>query len=250
MIPLFVFVIICIVAAIFLVRRYDLYDKEPWFMLLLTGLFGAGVMWVLGYIEDITIDYCFGVGPSALELASVASTHEELGRLFIVLIIALFIRRYFNDPMDGLIYGSMAGLGMAASESFSHWDRSTLTQNYEIFGQEVTRLYFHTILGGIATFGLGPRHLKMKLWGWMLLGTFSLAILIHFVWDWISLTISFSDHRSTSLMLASIATLVFGTFTYGCLTVIASEWSRQHFAPHSVGFFLSWPLKLFKNSPP
>ena len=247
MLTLYLFVSLSIILAALLIRRYDLYDREPWFMLILTGLGAAIVMWVLGYIEDMTLDALFGVNPSAFQLSLVASTHEELGRFFIVLSIIMLFEKYFNDPIDGLIYGSVAGLGMAAYESFSHWDRITSPNNYELFAREATRLYLHSIFGGIAAFGLGPWHIRLKSWGWMILGTLILAIGLHLSWDWISLSQSFHQERETILIVASIAIVVVGTFAYGFLTAVASEWSRQHFGAHPVGFFFSWPLKLFKK---
>ena len=50
--------------------------------------------------------------------AAVIALIEEGGKLLTVLFLAnVLLRRQFNDPMDGLIYGRLAGLGMAVNES-------------------------------------------------------------------------------------------------------------------------------------
>ena len=37
---------VCALAAVCLVCRYDMYDREPWCMVVLAVLLGMGIMWV------------------------------------------------------------------------------------------------------------------------------------------------------------------------------------------------------------
>lgn len=46
---------LCTMLVAMLVYRYDMYEKEPWYMLVATAAFGVLVMWLLGYIEDLSL---------------------------------------------------------------------------------------------------------------------------------------------------------------------------------------------------
>ena len=74
-----------------MIYRYDLYDKEPWYMVLIAVGLGAAMMWWMGPLEMLTIRM-LGDGHSKLTLAMVAATHEGLGKFCVVLLIALVFR--------------------------------------------------------------------------------------------------------------------------------------------------------------
>ena len=38
-----------------IIYRYDIYDKEPWYLLTLVFFFGMAACWACGFIEDIII---------------------------------------------------------------------------------------------------------------------------------------------------------------------------------------------------
>ena len=48
-----VFICACVFAL--LVYRYDMYDKEPWYLLLLVVALGMGAAYGIGFVEDIAI---------------------------------------------------------------------------------------------------------------------------------------------------------------------------------------------------
>jgi hypothetical protein len=50
----------CAAAASMLVLRYDLYEREPWPMLIAAAAVGATVMWSIGFLEDATLARCGG----------------------------------------------------------------------------------------------------------------------------------------------------------------------------------------------
>jgi RsiW-degrading membrane proteinase PrsW (M82 family) len=110
---LYVAVCVCALLAAVLVYRYDLYNREPWYMLALAAGLGFAVMralaaaelWMLGFVEA-----------NAAE-AAVGALVEEAARLAAVIALALTFPRHFDDPMDGILYGSITGLGMAVEES-------------------------------------------------------------------------------------------------------------------------------------
>ncbi len=133
----------CAFLAGWLVYRYDMYEREPWYMVLFAVGLGAGVMYVIGYVEEASLSAISDQHTNVLR-AVIAATHEEIARLIVVFGMAIFIRSQFNDPMDGIIYGCMVGLGMAIEESISFLklggNPSTLPPN------EVIRLLGHRLL--------------------------------------------------------------------------------------------------------
>ena len=92
------------VLAAMLVYRFDLYEREPWPMLLLATMLGAAAGRIAGHAEILTLGWPWFGGPE-VSLSSIAAVEEELARLAMVVFIALAAPRQFNDPMDGLIYG-------------------------------------------------------------------------------------------------------------------------------------------------
>ena len=105
---------LCALLAALLVYRYDLYEREPWYMVALAIVLGAAGMRLVGTVELVSL----GFVDTQVAVAALAALHEEAARLAIVIAIAFVFPRQFNDPMDGIVYGSMVGLGMALEESF------------------------------------------------------------------------------------------------------------------------------------
>src|SRR5690606_24377502 len=103
--------------------------------------------------EMVTIRALGDTGTTDGAIALVAATHEGLGKFLVVLLIALLFRGVFNDPADGIIYGSLVGLGAGLMESIAllgfGGGRSFLPP------AEIVRLLGHAVFGGITGYGLG-----------------------------------------------------------------------------------------------
>src|SRR5690606_3183208 len=91
-----------------------------------------------------------------------AAVTEELAKLAVVWAIALLWRRQFNDPMDGLIYGSFAGLGCAIEESVGLHGWPTGAALLPL--QEPIRLLGHLVMGGIGGFAVGLWRIRFAPW--------------------------------------------------------------------------------------
>jgi RsiW-degrading membrane proteinase PrsW (M82 family) len=102
---------LCALGAAFIVYRNDLYDREPAWLLALTAGLGGTAMWLAGLVESWTLDWSGLTSRPAI--AALAAAVEETAKVLVVAAVALSARKAFNDPLDGLIYGSLAGLGMA-----------------------------------------------------------------------------------------------------------------------------------------
>ena len=238
--------VLCAGLAGLLVYRYDMCEREPWYMLVLTALIGAAAMRLAGHLEDWTLEL-FGSAPRpVVVIAAVAATHEELLRLLIVVGLVVFVPRQLNDPMDGIIYGSMAGLGMAVTESIFYLDLWHSTGPLPPASEPV-RLFSHLVLGGITGFAVGMARMRMPGWPRVLLGCLAVSITIHFLWDWIALAANSAGRMRWWQTAAGVALMVGGILFYGRLVVVGSDWSRRVFAPHQMRTLWGWPFTLLQR---
>ncbi|MEK6702325.1 MAG: PrsW family glutamic-type intramembrane protease [Planctomycetota bacterium] len=174
---------LCSVGIAAAVVRYDLYKQESWTALALVAALGAGSMWLAGQAQlgvihvlssnDLLIDN--------IQLALLAGSTEELGKLLAVLLLFLLARRAFDEPLDGLIYGSFAGLGAAIEESVVVLGK--VTPALYLPPQEPVRLAGHLVMGGIGAFGLGLLTTRSR-WAFPVIAAcLAGAILLHTAWD-------------------------------------------------------------------
>ena len=240
--PLYLTVLLCAVLATLLVYRYDLYEREPWYMLLLAALLGAVTMRLVGTVELVSLRLV----ASAQAIAAVAALHEELARLLVVVGIALVLPSQFNDPMDGIVYGSIVGLGMGVEESFYLLnlleERSILTLPVEL-----VRLLGHLIMGGIAGFGVGLVRMREAQAARTLVICFCAALLLHFSWDWVALDAPVDQVMSVRQTAAAVAIMLTGMGVFGVLVITGSRRSKLHFAPQSKSSLWGWPFTKWKD---
>jgi RsiW-degrading membrane proteinase PrsW (M82 family) len=231
---------LCALAAACLVYHYDMYDREPRALLALAVGLGAGAMATAGILEEWTFRGERITGE--LAIAATAALEEESLKLLVVGVIALLFRRDFNDPMDGLIYGSMSGLGMALEESIHLLRASHATGPFPP-PVELVRLFGHVVMGGISGFPLGLARVGRPRWPWALLGCVLAAIGLHSAWDWLSLTAPASGElRPGQAALGSLLMLA-GMALYGALVDFGSHRSHDLFAPDQPDRLWGWPFR-------
>ncbi len=148
----------------------------------------------------------------------------------------------FNDPMDGIVYGSLVGLGMAINESLGNL--ATAYASGALPPTEIVRLFGHLILGGITGFGIGMFRMRLKRWLPALIGCVGISIGLHFCWDLIAFKTSTLGERPMRYTVASVSVMLGSMLFFGFLVVLASEWSRRVFAPNEQHRLWGWPLTL------
>ncbi|MDX2130442.1 MAG: PrsW family glutamic-type intramembrane protease [Planctomycetota bacterium] len=184
LVALYATLLLCAAGIGALVYRYDLYDKEPPRPLALAVVLGAASIWIAGRVQGVLIDITVDVAHEAAGntmWALFAGVSEEVGKIAAVFVVLLVFPRHFNDPLDGLIYGSFAGMGAALEESVffvGFNDGSPFLP-----GQEPVRLAGHLIMGGIGGFGLGLRAMRHPRWRLAAAASFAGAALLHTLWD-------------------------------------------------------------------
>ena len=221
-----------------MVYRYDMHEREPWWMLVAATVTGGAMMALAFVLEHLVLraaigsEWSYGNMTHRLMHATLAGVFEELGKLAVPVLILLLIRKHFNDPMDGLIYGSFAGLGAALYEAGWYQVNNVPAENpgvYQNFGDAFMRLFIHTIWGGIGGFALGLIVMK-KPWRRPLAQTVGIVILIHFAWDFF---VGLVDEQHTFQRLIATGLLGGSVVWYGLLVVRANKWSRAMHAPQS-----------------
>jgi RsiW-degrading membrane proteinase PrsW (M82 family) len=211
-----------------IVYRYDLYDREPWWLLLLTAGLGAGAMWVTGHVEDWTRARLPSQWDEAAASGMIAATHEEAAKFLVVLAVALVFRRQFNDPMDGLIYGAFAGLGMAVEESL-HFTRLNGVTGM-LPQSELPRLLGHLVFGGIGGFGLGPARFGMRGWPTVMGLCLLAAVGLHATWNLYCATPP-GESVALERALRAIGLMLTGLVLFWVLVAVGGRWSQAIFLP-------------------
>lgn len=97
-------------------RSYDIYEKEPFYKLLLMMILGglvsvfvSLVIYVFIPVEHNLFDAIFKIG-----------IIEESSKLFALVILYLIIKKDFNEIVDGIMYISAIALGFAVIENISY----------------------------------------------------------------------------------------------------------------------------------
>ncbi|MCC6969480.1 MAG: PrsW family intramembrane metalloprotease [Phycisphaerales bacterium] len=210
--------------------RYDVYHREPLRMIVLTTAMGAALMWLSGRLQVWTINHFAEQGrimPN-ISLASLAGLSEEIAKLLVVLVLARLAARHVNEPIDGMIYGSFAGLGAALEESV--WVLG-LDHATHLPPQEPVRLAGHLIFGGIGGYGVGllvtgaPRAVLYT--ALALLG----AATIHTLWDVVAFDAAEKFNASKALRwyhtAGGVALMLVGMVVYRALIADAARRTRE-----------------------
>lgn len=219
----------CATALGLLVRKYDLYLREPLPLILLAVVLGAGTMWLATHAQILVIHKMAAARLLTSDgfLALLAGSTEEAGKLAVVVCFAVVLRRWFNEPLDGIVYGSFAGMGAALIESI--WVMSG-EQPTILPPQEPVRLAGHVIMGGIGGFGMGL--LTMRTRYALLAISLSLAgaILLHTLWDMVAFSAA-NHYQQTATVrpahsAAAIVLMFSGMIVYRSLVGRGARLSR------------------------
>ncbi len=225
---------------LFVVRRLDRNEKEPWRLVLVAFAWGAIVatsMVIWGESLWSSVAQAALVPGPGLDASTAFSAGllEELAKGIAVLLLFLVMRNEFDDVVDGIIYGAAVGLGFNFMESIAY-----MTNLYAIFSPEGVggfaagfQWYARQVLGlffGHATYtafigaGIGiARQLPGRRRKVIAIASgFLIAIAAHFSWDaWLA----FFPIEGSALGLVEIhlRTLIMtGPFTAAVIALLLS----------------------------
>lgn len=186
---------------LFVVRRMDRNEKEPWRLVLVAAAWGAIVATSLVIwgetVWELSAQRSLVPGPGLdASLAFMAGILEECAKGIAVLLLFLVMRNDFDDVVDGIVYGAAVGLGFNFMESidymtnlysiFSPEGYGAVAAGVQWYGRQVLGLFFgHATYTAFIGAGVGIARqlpaLRQKVLA--ILGGFLIAIAGHFSWD-------------------------------------------------------------------
>ena len=179
-----------IIPSIILVYIFYTFDKfpEPKKYIIITFILGIFISFPAGYLNFRVTDYLnatVGNDDAFYLLGTLIAgpITEELLKYFILVFYCLRLSA-FDEPMDGLVYGSTAALGFAMIENFGYvYDASYFNTTWQDLAWTRTFLTIplHASTGVILGFFLSYYHFYKKQI-FFYLGPL-IAILIHFLYN-------------------------------------------------------------------
>lgn len=149
----------------------DAYEHETKESLIWTSVFGFGV----AGLAAMTL---YGMIPDNLESNFVVSIVEESSKALVLL--PLIYLRYVNSWTDGLVFGSMAGLGFSISEDFWYALDSDSPLD-TIISREVHSIFGHSLFSAFLFAAICALYLHSRKKIFLLMT--SLAIGSHWLWN-------------------------------------------------------------------
>lgn len=199
---------------LFLIWRFDRYDREPASLILLNyfwGAFSAIILTLLLsslihllisilFIDEEMIDY--------LGTILTAPVIEEITKgLFLLIMIQ---NKKFDNITDGIVYGGAIGLGFGMTENFFYFLANSGSFNTLIF-IVVIRTLFSAVMHCVATGILGAflGYAKFKNMSWKILFGLAgllIAIIIHSAWNSF---VSFESTEWVGLVFMIVTIMIF-----------------------------------------
>jgi len=117
----------------------DRYDPEPFWLLAFAFAWGALVAVLVSLFVNSAFGIVVAIGTGSPGLASIMSAVisapvvEEASKGVGLLVLLIFFRRYFDDILDGVVYGGVIALGFATVENVMYYGEG-LNRAYMEFG--------------------------------------------------------------------------------------------------------------------
>ena len=172
-----------------LVLLLDRRTREPWAPLCASFLWGAAAAALVAAEVNDALLATHGLGDTVPKLLGPAV--EELAKASALLVVLAVWPGALNDPLDGIVYGALAGLGFAATENLGYYTLAALqggapglTRALWLRGllQGMNHAAFTATVGaavGWAYGGGGRRPARAAI---VLVGL-ALAVVVHAVWN-------------------------------------------------------------------
>ena len=177
---------------LWLIYRADRYRPEPRFLVVRTFLWGMAVAIPIAILEGFLYPSPGGLpdrgelslGTIAYVAFVVAGLTEELGK-FLVVRRTMFKSRFFDEPIDGIVYPAAAALGFASLENVAYllgtgWETILLRGAFSV----VAHVLFSAIWGYPLATSKG-RYGRVRWFVWLWLAA---AMAAHGVFDFLLFT--------------------------------------------------------------
>lgn len=206
------------------VVRADRWEPDPPSLLWFAGLWGA--------LAAILLTFLLGsMWPVATEFDSAvvrAPVIEEIAKGLGVLMLFFFARRYFDGPVDGLVYGALIGAGFAFTENIGYLGEALalggpagLTELFVLRG--LMSPFLHPIATALTGLALGfavQRGLSRgPALGVGLLGLVA-AIGFHALWNFLAVSVG---GMAWYIVYVVVMVPLFALFVWGAIYVLRQE---------------------------
>ncbi len=196
---------------------FDRYEKEPFGLLLMAFIWGAGPSIILALIAEIVFDIPLQALGSGLlyewtSSSIVAPLVEEGVKALALVGLMLFVHREIDSPMDGMIYGGVVGFGFSAVENVLYFLNaySSGGMGNTVYLALLRAVLFganHAMFTGFTGLGMAlsleTRHKGLKaLW---MIGGFGLAVAAHAFHNTFSTFWGYTDGSMPVLATTAIA---------------------------------------------
>ena len=106
---------------------------------------------------------------------------EELAKMIPFLLIVIHFKE-FNEPIDGIIYGSFIALGFAAVENFQYLQFGT---NMEAWARGFAGPVIHIVFASIWGYYIGRAYLCRRYLGRTIFATLAFTAILHGIYDFV-----------------------------------------------------------------
>lgn len=226
-------VVLCAALLAFVVARRGLPGEvHPW-ALVVAMLLGAGSFPIAGWLEDV-IARLGDAAPTSASIATLAGLIEESGKYAAAFVVG-FAFHGLRGPgaRAAVVYGSLAGLGMAALEAATYHHR-WLAQGWAFLPHQMPRLYAHMILGGIASWGARRGGRLSATRAFRAAAAVGAAAALHAALDWTTLAPELLRRVPGAPNSVQVALVLAATGIYGLLLTGGSGREAQD-ARRSIG---------------
>ncbi len=181
-IPSFFAAVLPILFYIYWMKKVDRYEPEPLWLLALAFGWGAASTLIAIFLNNILIPLFGG-------WAGAAAFVEEPSKILGIYLIAINERlgREFNDHLDGLLYGALAGLGFGFVENILYISRGLVIGNILIIPIRAITVGMHMFCTGLIGWWMGYLKVSNKnITIYNILPALIFAMLIHMTWNTIT----------------------------------------------------------------
>ncbi|MEE6272174.1 PrsW family intramembrane metalloprotease [Georgenia wangjunii] len=173
------------------IRWVDRWEPEPRLTLLFALLWGAGVATLVSLVLNTAVSMAVyattGDVTTAETVGAVVSAPlvEESAKGLGVLLILLARRRYFDGPVDGIVYAATVGAGFAFVENILYFGESIETLPAVFIMRGIMSPFAHVIFTaaiGVAL-GLASRSRSRAAWVLAFPAGWFVAVVLHALWN-------------------------------------------------------------------
>lgn len=188
---------------IWYIYREDLYEKENWLPLILCFVLGMLITYPVIKMQELFYNMGWkdtgGFWTTIFSAFVLVATTEELVK-YLALLLYPYQRRFFSEPLDGIVYSIYIGMGFATLENVLYAYRYDISTTIV---RALTAVPAHATFAAIMGYYIGKakfddRHQKGK---WLFRGLF-MAVLLHGLYDFFVL-----QEMDESLMILSMVIL-------------------------------------------